>query len=266
MYSDRHITVIVPAHNEAKSIAGVVRDLRSLCTSSERRPYLPDTRPKYLTMPLVDRIVVCDNGSTDATGEIAVQAGAEVVSQAILGYGIACQTGLDLAGKQDILVFVDGDNSVDVSEMPKLLDRIIAGADLVVGSRCVERQEPGSLTLPQQFGNWLATLLIRRFWGFPISDIGPFRAITVNALDRINMQDRRFGWTVEMQVRAIQEKMLVCEVPVSTRQRIGQSKISGTLRGVVLAGHDILGTIFKLKLKELERTHYRLHTFLGQRF
>jgi glycosyltransferase involved in cell wall biosynthesis len=232
MSGKRHITVIVPAHNEELSIAKVLADILAL-NSSEGTT-------------LVDEIIVCDNASTDNTASIARSYPCSVVVEKNLGYGAACQTALKYPGERDIIVFVDADCSVRVSEMPNLLEKIQLGADVVIGSRVTGYCEPGALTFPQQFGNWLASALIRFFWHYPVTDLGPFRAITHTALEKINMQDHEFGWTVEMQIRAIQENLNMVEVSVTTLRRVGKSKISGTVSGVIGAGRGILGTIFKL--------------------
>ncbi len=232
MSGKRHITVIVPAHNEELSIATVLSDILALNTNQGTA--------------LVDEIIVCDNGSTDNTASIARAYPCSVVVEKNLGYGAACQTALMFPGERDIVVFVDADCSVMVSEMPALLEKIQLGADVVIGSRVLGHCEPGALTIPQRFGNWLASALIRLFWRYPVTDLGPFRAITWAALEKINMQDRKFGWTVEMQIRAIQENLSMLEVPVTTLRRVGKSKISGTVSGVIGAGRGILGTIFQL--------------------
>ena len=237
MYRDRHICVIVPAHNEQSSIGKVLEDLFSLL------------EPEGVG-PLVDRVIVCDNASSDETSVIASRFPCRIVKQPVLGYGAACHAALNEPGEKDIVVFVDADCSVDVREMPDLLAPIVQGADLVIGARVASRREAGALSIPQQFGNLLASFLIRLLWRQPVTDLGPFRAIRWEALQIVDMQDRKFGWTVEMQVRAIQEDMRMIEVPVSVRKRTGRSKISGTVSGVVGAGTGILGTIFKLYLKE----------------
>ena len=237
MYGDRHICIIVPAHNEQSSIGKVLESLYSLTG--------PDGSD-----PLVDRVIVCDNASTDETGIIASRYPCRIVHHPIPGYGAACHAALSDPGEKDIVVFVDADCSVVVSEMPDLLAPIIQGADLVIGARVPSRREAGALSVPQRFGNRLASYLIRILWRYPVTDLGPFRAIRWDALQTIDMHDRKFGWTVEMQVRAIQEGMEVIEVPVSVKKRTGRSKISGTVSGVVGAGAGILGTIFKLYLRE----------------
>ncbi len=239
MYANRHITVIVPAYNEELSIARVLSDLRGLHSKEGN--------------PLIDEIIVCDNASTDKTRQIAEQFADTVVVEASLGYGAACQAGLAVPGERDIIVFVDADCSVKVDEMQLLLEPLRFGTDLVIGSRVLGYRETGALTIPQRFGNWLASYLIRRLWGKPVTDLGPFRSVTWTALKVINMQDRKFGWTVEMQVRAIQENLTIAEVPVSSLKRVGKSKISGTVSGVIGAGIGILGMIFRLRWRQLHR-------------
>lgn len=196
---------------------------------------------------LVRDVIVGDNGSRDATADVARARGAEVVRVDERGYGAACAGALTrLAADVDIVVFMDADGSDDPSEIARLLEPIERGAaDLVIGSRPLGTIEPGALTPQQRFGNWLATRLIARIYGHRYTDLGPFRAIRRQLLDRIAMRDRRYGWTVEMQVRALQLGARVVEVPVTYRRRIGKSKISGTVRGVVKAGWWILYTIFK---------------------
>lgn len=196
---------------------------------------------------LVRDVIVGDNGSRDGTAAVARARGAEVIRVEERGYGAACAGALTrLADDVDVVVFMDADGSDDPAELPMLLGPIRSGAaDLVIGSRVyVER---GALTPQQRFGNWLATRLIARIYGHRYTDLGPFRAIRRDLLDRIAMRDRRYGWTVEMQVRALQLKARVAEVPVRYRKRVGKSKISGTVTGVIKAGWWIVYTIFKLK-------------------
>lgn len=192
-------------------------------------------------------VIVGDNGSRDATAEVARGRGAEVVGVEERGYGAACAGALSrLKADVAVVVFMDADGSDDPAEIPRLLGPIQDGrADLVIGSRALGRVEPGALTPQQRFGNWLATRLIALIYGHRYTDLGPFRAIRRELLDRIAMRDRRYGWTVEMQVRALQLKARVVEVPVSYRRRVGRSKISGTVTGVLKAGWWILYTIFK---------------------
>jgi glycosyltransferase involved in cell wall biosynthesis len=196
---------------------------------------------------LVRDLIVGDNGSRDGTGEVARGRGAEVVRVEERGYGAACAGALSrLADDVDVVVFMDADGSDVPSEIVRLLEPIERGlADLVIGSRPLGTIERGALTPQQRFGNWLATRLIARIYGHRYTDLGPFRAIRRELLDRIGMRDRRYGWTVEMQVRALQLGARVVEVPVTYRRRIGKSKISGTVTGVVKAAWWILYTIFK---------------------
>lgn len=223
------ISVIIPAFNEAASIASVLRDI-----------------PK----DLVQEIVVVDNNSTDNTAEVAKANGAIVLTETQQGYGFACLKGIDyLKHKQeqpDIVVFLDADYSDFPSEIKDVIKPIIEkGYDMVIGSRVSGEREKGSLTPQQVFGNWLATRLLRLFYGVKYTDLGPFRAIKFAKLLAIDMKDQTYGWTVEMQVKASKHKLKTCEVPVSYRKRIGESKISGTLKGSILAGYKILFTIFK---------------------
>jgi glycosyltransferase involved in cell wall biosynthesis len=196
---------------------------------------------------LVRDVIVGDNGSRDATGEVARSRGATVVEVAERGYGAACAGALTkLAGDIDIVVFMDADASDDPAEITKLIEPIASGvADLVIGSRALGTVEPGALTPQQRFGNWLATHLIASIYGHRYTDLGPFRAIRRSLLDSIAMRDRRYGWTAEMQIRALQLGARVAEVPVRYRKRVGTSKISGTVRGVVKAGWWIIWTIVK---------------------
>lgn len=195
---------------------------------------------------MVDQIIVGDNGSTDDSAAIATACGAMVVSEPERGYGAACLAALAAPVDKDIIVFVDGDHSVIAQELPTLLKPIVDGADLVIGSRTMGHCEKGALTVPQSIGNKLATALIQLLWRSSVTDLGPFRAITQTALQDLNMHDRQFGWTVEMQVKALQRSMNIVEVPVSTKRRIGRSKVSGTVKGVIGAAHGILGTIVRL--------------------
>ena len=234
MFNNNHIVAVIPARDEALSIAQVVRDIKAV-TSTDGSP-------------LFDRIVVCDNASTDATADVARAEGAEVVFEAHPGYGAACLAALSCIAQTDIVVFIDADQSLKVDQAIDLLGAICDGPDLVIGCRPRALQETGSMTLPQRVGNVIASLLIRLIWQVPVSDLGPFRAIRFDALQTLEMQDRGFGWTVEMQVKAIQRGLHMVEVPVHYRRRVGQSKISGTVKGVVLAGIGIVSMIFKLAL------------------
>lgn len=226
------IDVIIPAYNEEESIALVVNEL----------PH-----------DLVRDIIVCNNNSKDDTANVARNAGAVVVDETRAGYGSACLRGMayiaarPAAEHPDIVVFIDGDHSDYPEQLPELTAPILNdGVDLVIGSRALGDLEPGSMQPQQIFGNWLATTLIKLIYGISFTDLGPFRAIRYDKLTSLGMNDPDFGWTVEMQVRAAKAKMKCVEVPVRYRNRIGVSKISGTLRGTILAGHKILWTIFKL--------------------
>jgi glycosyltransferase involved in cell wall biosynthesis len=219
-----NVHVIIPALDEEEAIGGVVSDVL-------RQP--------------VRSVIVVDNGSSDRTGEVARSAGARVVTEPHRGYGAACLAGIAaLPLDTDLVVFIDGDASDDPSELPSLIDPIVRDeADLVVGSRHLGRAERGALTLPQRVGNRIASTWLRRRFGMHATDLGPFRAIRAPALAGLAMGDRGYGWTVEMQIRAARAGLRYAEVPVSYRRRIGQSKISGTLRGVAGASTKILGLL-----------------------
>jgi len=222
MRHGKKIGVVIPALNEEQAIGRVIADV-----------------PAW-----VDEIVVVDNGSHDGTARAARTAGAYVVAEAERGYGAACQAGIRALRAPDIIVFLDGDYSDRPQEMASLIDPIAAGeADFVVGSRVRGKRGPGALTPQQRFGNWLACRLIRRIWGTACSDLGPFRAIRTDALRALDVRDRAYGWTVEMQLKAAESGLKYLEVPVCYRARIGVSKISGTLRGSLLAGVTILTVI-----------------------
>ncbi|TKB95550.1 glycosyltransferase family 2 protein [Pedobacter cryophilus] len=227
--TNRNVYVIIPAYNEEKSIAKVILDV-----------------PKNL----VEQIIVGNNNSKDNTALEAKNAGAIVVDAPISGYGNACLKGIDYlkdkAKADDIIVFMDGDYSDYPEEIVKIIAPIQNNqADLVIGSRALGIKERGAMTLPQEFGNWLATRLIKLFYGVKFTDLGPFRAITWGNLMTINMQDKTYGWTVEMQIKAAKLGLRCVEVPVTYRKRIGVSKVSGTLKGVILAGYKIIWMIFK---------------------
>jgi len=237
VFNGRCIIAIVPARDEEANIGMVLDDLASLKNSA--------------ATPLVDRIFVCDNGSSDQTAAIAGQRDIVLVSETRPAYSLACHAALRAYfdgnhGDDDILFFVDADQSMKLSETTRLLEPFTSGADLVIGTRAGEQLDPSAMNNRQRWGNRLAISLINFFWNKSISDLGPFRAVSARALKQINMQDRTFGWTTEMQIRAIQEEMNIVEVPVSISQRVGDSKISGTLTGNIRAGRAILGTIVKL--------------------
>jgi len=226
------VDVIIPAFNEEKSIALVLGDI-------------PESA--------VREVIVCNNASTDNTVEIARQAGATVVTENRKGYGSACLKGISylkskpLPEQPDVVVFLDGDYSDHPEQLPDLVRPIEQeGYDLVIGSRALGELEQGAMQPQQVFGNWLATTLIRLFYKYEFTDLGPFRAIKWTSLQEIEMEDPDFGWTVEMQVKAAKHGLKCIEVPVRYRRRVGVSKVSGTIRGTILAGHKILWTIFKL--------------------
>lgn len=202
--------------------------------------------PKHL----IRDIIVCNNGSTDQTAQVAAAAGATVVNQPKKGYGNACLKGMEYIAqktiKPDIIVFLDADYSDHPEEMTLIITPITEGvADLVIGSRALGARESGSMTPQQVFGNWLATRLIQLFFNTSFTDLGPFRAIRYDKLLDINMIDKNFGWTVEMQVKAAKRKLRCVEIPVTYRRRIGVSKVSGTVKGTILAGYKIILTIFR---------------------
>ena len=197
----------------------------------------------------VDDIVVVDNGSTDRTAEVVRERGARVVAEPRRGYGAACLAGIAALKRPDIVVFMDGDASDRGDEMARLVDPIIDGdADMVIGSRALGTRQAGAMTLPARLGTWLACALIRLFWRVRVTDLGPYRAIKYAALHGLHMRDRDYGWTAEMQVNAARRRLRVLEAPVSCDRRVGTSKVSGTLRGVIGAGTKILLTIFRAAL------------------
>ncbi|MCF8275788.1 MAG: glycosyltransferase family 2 protein [Flavobacteriales bacterium] len=223
------IDVIIPAYNEEQSIGLVLDEI-----------------PKSL----VRNVVVANNNSSDRTGEIAKQHGAIVVFQPEPGYGNACLKAMEFIAlqeiKPDIIVFLDGDHSDYPEELPEVVQPILDGnADMVIGSRALGKSESGSLTPQQVFGNWLATRMLQLFYGVKFTDLGPFRAIRYESLLQLNMVDRNYGWTVEMQIKAAKQKLRSVEVPVDYRVRIGESKVSGTIKGTIGAGYKIILTLFK---------------------
>jgi glycosyltransferase involved in cell wall biosynthesis len=193
----------------------------------------------------VRRVVVCDNGSRDRTAEVARAAGAIVVHEPRRGYGAACARALDelRLDPPDVVVFLDGDRSDRPGEMIALLDAIQRGADLAIGSRVLGARERGALTVQQRVGNAIACRLLRVLYGARFTDLGPFRAIRWDVLERMNMRDRGYGWTVEMQIKAARARLAYVEAPVSYRRRLGTSKISGTISGTAKASVAILGMI-----------------------
>ncbi len=227
-----NIKVIIPAYNEADSIANVINDI-------------PD---------IVDEVIVVNNNSTDATVSNAENAGATVLTEHRKGYGYACLKGMDYVAnkstKPDIIVFLDGDYSDYPEELTKIVEPIIKDdLDFVIGARVKRLREQGSMTPQQVFGNWLACFLMKLFFGARFTDLGPFRAIKYQKLLDLNMVDKTYGWTVEMQLKVLKQKMSYIEIPVNYRNRIGVSKVSGTVKGSIFAGVKILSWIFKYSFK-----------------
>lgn len=227
-----NIKVIIPAYNEADSIALVVKAI-------------PNS---------VAEVIVVSNNSTDATEINAEEAGATVLVEKQKGYGYACLKGMDYIAKQkekpNIIVFLDGDYSDYPEELPKLVQPIIEeDIDFVVGARVKSLREEGSMTMPQIFGNWLATRLMTLFFNSKFTDLGPFRAIKYKTLLQLHMEDKTYGWTVEMQLKVLKQKISYKEIPVKYRNRIGVSKVSGTIKGAIFAGVKILTWIFKYSFK-----------------
>lgn len=229
MIKGKYIIVIIPAFNEENSVGNVVREI-----------------PKGL----IDEVIVVNNNSSDNTHLVAEKEGATVLDENRKGYGYACLKGIEYARQMtppaDIVVFMDADYSDYPEETFALVKPIIEGGyDLVIGSRAIGKRERGSMTPQQIFGNHLATFLLRILYKVNFTDLGPFRAIKFDRLLELDMQDKTYGWTVEMQLKAAKKKMKVTEVPVNYRQRIGVSKVSGTVKGTIMAGYKIITTIFK---------------------
>ena len=228
----QHIKVIIPAYNEADSIAKVINDIPSI----------------------VNEIIVVSNNSTDNTEVNATKAGATVLQEPRKGYGYACLKGMKYIANQkikpEIIVFLDGDYSDFPEQLIELITPIIEeNIDFVLGARVKEKREKGSMTPQQIFGNWLATYLMKVLFKASFKDLGPFRAIKYDKLIALKMEDKTYGWTIEMQLKALKQKFSYLEIPVKYRNRIGTSKVSGTLKGTILAGIKILNWIFKYSFK-----------------
>ncbi|NRR90179.1 glycosyltransferase family 2 protein [Winogradskyella undariae] len=227
-----NIKVIIPAYNEEESIPHVIKDIPAI----------------------VDEIIVISNKSTDNTEINAKKAGATVLIENRKGYGYACLKGMEYISQQknkpDIIVFLDGDYSDYPEELTKIIQPILEeNDDFVIGSRVKELREEGSMTIPQIFGNWLATSLMKLFFRSTFTDLGPFRAIKYDKLLGLKMEDKTYGWTVEMQLKVLKQKLRYKEVAVNYRNRIGVSKVSGTIKGAIFAGIKILTWIFKYSFK-----------------
>lgn len=227
------VYVIIPAFNEEASIGLVIKDIPEI----------------------VSEIIVINNNSSDNTIKVAKEAGAIVLTENRKGYGHACLLGMKYISEQeakpDIIVFLDGDYSDFPEELSKIVAPIIEkDIDFVIGSRVSELREKGAMTRPQIFGNWLATSLMKLFFGANFTDLGPFRAIKYDKLLALNMEDKTYGWTVEMQLKVLKKKYSYVEVPVNYRNRIGVSKVSGTVKGAIFAGVKILLWIFKYSFKK----------------
>ena len=225
--------MIIPAYNESASIGLVVRDIPGI----------------------VQEVIVVNNNSADQTSANARAAGATVIDQPKPGYGNACLKGMEfVAGqkeKPDIIVFIDGDHSDYAEELTKLVDPIINNnMDFVVGARVPRFREKNAMTPQQVWGNKLATFLMKIFFKSTFTDLGPFRAIRYDKLLQLQMSDKTYGWTVEMQLKALKQGLAYTEIPVHYRARIGVSKVSGTLKGTILAGFKIIGWILKYSLKK----------------
>jgi glycosyltransferase involved in cell wall biosynthesis len=225
----KNVVVIIPAFNEENSVGKVVKDI---------------------SKSLVSDIIVVNNNSNDLTKINALAAGAIVIDQPVQGYGNACLKGMEFVSemkiKPDIIVFIDADYSDYPEEIEKLIQPIIEdNFDMVIGSRALGKREYGSMTPQQIFGNLLATTLLKFFYKVSYTDLGPFRAIKYRKLLELKMIDKTYGWTVEMQVKAAKLNLKTTEVPVTYRVRIGHSKVSGTVKGTIMAGYKIITTIFK---------------------
>jgi len=224
------VSVIIPTRNEAQAIGRVLADLPS---------------------DLVTEVIVVDSSSTDRTPDIASRMGAHVISEGRRGYGQACLTGLACANSPDVVVFLDGDYSDRPAELPLLLAPIVEGwADITIGSRLAGPRTPGALPWHALFGNWLAASLISNLYGVKISDLGPFRAARADVLRAIELEETTYGWAVELIIKGAIQGFRIAEVPVSYHPRIGQSKISGTLRGTIGATWFILSRIARYYFRQ----------------
>jgi len=231
MINDKRIVVIIPVFNEEKSLPFVLADI-----------------PRF-----VDEIIVANNRSTDKTVDVAQKANVTIVNEDERGYGAACLKAIEFLKDKnlDIVVFLDGDYSDYPEEMNRVVEPIIKdNYDLVIGSRMIGKKEKGAMLPHAIFGNWLSSFLINLFWKYKFTDLGPFRAIKYSSLIKMDMKDRNYGWTVEMQIKAAKQRLKTTEVPVSYRKRIGQSKVTGTFKGTIKASSKILWLIFASLFKD----------------
>jgi len=231
MINDKRIVVIIPVFNEEKSLPFVLADI-----------------PRF-----VDEIIVANNRSTDKTVDVAQKANVTIVNEDERGYGAACLKAIEFLKDKnlDIVVFLDGDYSDYPEEMNRVVEPIIKdNYDLVIGSRMIGKKEKGAMLPHAIFGNWLSSFLINLFWKYKFTDLGPFRAIKYSSLIKLDMKDRNYGWTVEMQINAAKQRLKTTEVPVSYRKRIGQSKVTGTFKGTIKASSKILWLIFASLFKD----------------
>ena len=227
-----NIKVIIPAYNEEASISLVIKEIPEI----------------------VSEVIVVNNNSKDSTATVAEKSGATVLTENRMGYGYACLKGMEYLAAQpqkpDIVVFLDGDYSDYPEELTKLVEPIINdNMDLVIGARVKKLREKHAMTPQQIFGNWLATSLMKLFFNAKFTDLGPFRAIKYKTLLSLGMVDKTYGWTVEMQLKILRKKLSYTEIPVKYKQRIGVSKVSGTIKGTIFAAIKILGWIFKYSIK-----------------
>ncbi len=227
------IKVIIPAYNEEKAIANVIAEIPEI----------------------VNEIIVISNNSTDKTEEVARKAGAMVLIENKKGYGYACLKGMEYIASQevkpDIVVFLDGDYSDYPEELTTLVAPIInQNIDFVIGARAEHLREKGAMTPQQIFGNWLATFLMKLFLNAKFTDLGPFRAIKYDTLLALKMEDKTYGWTVEMQLKVLKQNRTYLEIPVRYKNRIGVSKVSGTIKGTIMAGIKIISWIVKYTFKK----------------
>ncbi|WP_445456965.1 glycosyltransferase family 2 protein [Flavobacterium sp. HNIBRBA15423] len=227
------IKVVIPAFNEEKAIVNVISEIPSI----------------------VSEIIIVDNNSNDKTALVSKNAGATVLFESRKGYGYACLKGLDYISEQNekphIIVFLDGDYSDYPEELLRIIEPILnQDIDFVIGARVEKFREKGAMTPQQIFGNWLATFLMKVFFNAKFSDLGPFRAIKYQKLLALQMEDKTYGWTVEMQLKALKQNLTYIEIPVHYKNRIGVSKVSGTVKGTIMAGIKIIGWILKYSLKK----------------